>query len=122
MSHPHYCPNPKCKADQRAQKIPEEKIHTSACIGENGSIFGDKIGETSCTDPDNHCYGPGSTYFWHTTGFYAHDMTLFYFCPFCNAAWHRFTDNSHHQRMANVHMKREGFKDFTDILTTIRGD
>lgn len=102
MSDLTHCP--KCGADQRATKIPQKNRCTDAC---GGTV-------QTCTDPDNHHYGKDSQWFFHTVGFYAHDVTLFYFCPFCNqAAWHRWPEGSGHRRSANIHMKREGFIDFT---------
>ena len=94
MSDLHTCPNPDCKANLIASEIPEDKRCNDDC-------------------PDGFCpthpYGKGTRYFLRSVGFYAFDRTLFYFCPDCDAAWHRFPPGGTNslRRTAELHMKRE---------------
>lgn len=78
------CPNPECQADQRTERIPEEHKHLYA-------------GE----------------WFYRTVGHYAFDMTLFYSCPVCSGAWHRFAPDTRNYFRAAALMSAEGLDDFT---------
>ena len=78
------CPNPECQTDLVLGEIPESYGH----------MFAGKL-------------------YYKTTGFYARDMTLFYFCPDCNGAWHRFSPDVDNYPVAAQMMIDEGFIDFT---------
>jgi len=91
MKERRTCPNPECGVDLRASEIPEAS---------------------------RHMYG-NSTHFMRTVGFYAFDMTLFYFCPDCNGAWHRFpAGNGKHRFRAAGQMDINNFTDYTPSTNT----
>ena len=94
MRYLEVCPNKDCGANLIASEIPADKRCTDAC--EDGFC-------------PTHAYGKNSRYFYKSVGFYANDRTLFYFCPDCNAAWHRFPPAFAEMRhYAERHMKQEG--------------
>jgi len=101
----HTCPNPECQVNLIHSEIPLKSRCTDAC-GDGGQ-WGPGA---TCVDVENHHYGKDDPYFYRTVGFYKYDMTLFYHCPDCDAAWHRFTPGGTnvYRRTAEIHMKREG--------------
>ena len=90
MGKMRMCPNPECQTDQQAGEIPRE---------------------------NRHLYG--ASHFMRSVGFYAFDLTLFYFCPDCNGAWHRFApeDGLYFTRAAEQ-MAANDLIDYTPSTTT----
>lgn len=88
MADLHTCPNPEYQAEQRDKEIPDEHKH----------LFS------------------GDGWFYRTIGVYAYDHTLYYQCPECGGAWHRFPVGHYLYHKAAEHMRVHGVQDYTLTL------
>jgi len=82
------------RMDELAQ--PLGKVHNCPRCGTT------QVGE-EIPEENRECFG-GATHSCRSIAYYAHDMTMFYVCPDCDNAWHRFPRNSPHRSKAEAVM------------------
>lgn len=109
MSPPDFCPF--CRSDQRGEPIAERLLHHNA----PGQPFYDPD-RPSCEQQVKqygrcHClpYGAGVTHYSRTVAIEApearYDGALYWLCPDCGMAWHRF-DSAHMRAKAQPYIDR----------------